>query len=307
LLVYKQVAFGATNSCGSFSREDGMFERMTRLLLLGVVLIGLLALWTCAGSSDDDDDDEDVAMEGTTIYGVIEYDGAAVGDTIILGAIHDWPPTGPPDWIGEVEMSESGFPMAFESEIAIFGALYMMAYLDVDPADGVMMSLELDPMHIPVATMEIVDGERNEVNFVLEDDAWAVDDDDVDDDDIDDDVDDDADDDTGDETGITGTVTYNGDAGGDSIVFGFWSGPAAVGPPDHFDSTDISGQEFPVDYDLETAFTGDFRIVAYLDVDPGDGDSINFAIDPSNWSLSLPATAIEEGAMTTVDFELVDP
>ena len=276
-----------------------------------LIIIGLpLIILNCAGVSDDDKD-ENAASEGTRLSGAISYDGIATGEDVVIGAFDQWDSEGPggaPVWYTASAVPESGFPFEFDVPCEVSGTYFLAAYLDVDPNDSVAMNIELDPMAIPTEATDIVDGEDNPIDFHLKDDAWDTDDDDASDDDDSSDDDDatDDDDDTTNKTGITGTITYAGSKTGDTIVFGFWTGQA-MGPPVHHTSYDIIGSSFPIDYTVETEFTGDWRIVAYLDVDPYDGDSINFDKDPNNWKLVLPATTIVEGSLTTFDIELVDP
>ena len=260
-----------------------------------IVLLVLVAL-NCAGSSGDDDDD-DGAPQGTALAGSIAYEGDAVGQIVVIGAFEQWPPTKPPMWFGEATVPDGGFPFTYTVDTSVTGAYFLAAYLDVDPDDGVAMNLELDPMHIPVEKTEIAPGEETVVDFVLLDDAWETDDDDDDDDN---------DDDSTGKTGVAGTLSYSGGATGQEVVFGFWTG-AAMGPPDHSASVNVPQGGFPFAYEIETAFFGDWHIVAFLDVDPNDGDSLNFDKDPNNWKLSLPTTKIVEDAMAALDITLIDP
>ena len=279
------------------------------LFLLIAVSSGLIIV-NCAGVNDDDDDE--AASEGTRLTGTVSYDGNAEGKDVVIGAFDNWDADGPggaPVWFGKAAVPDTGFPFNFDVKCDVSGDYFLAAYLDVDPNDSVAMNIDLDPMAIPAEPTDIVDGESTAIDFHLEDDAWTTDDDDSSDDDStddDDDATDDDDDDSTDKTGITGTIEYTGAATGDSIVFGFWSG-TPIGPPDHYTSQDITGESFPIDYTQETEFTGDWKVVAYLDVNPNDGDSINFDIDPNTWKLTLPATTITQGNLTTLDMELIDP
>ena len=91
------------------------------------------------------------------------------------------------------------------------------------------------------------------------------------------------------------------------MVFGFFTGPP-MGPPAQSANVTVPGGGFPFHYSIPTDFTGSYRVVAFLDVDPNDGPSINLGLDPNNWKITgMPFTAISQGEMTTLNITLQDP
>ncbi len=289
-----------------------MKTRWLWLVLALLAAAGLAMLVACSGDDDDDDDsgDDDTWDDFPIVFsGTMNYDGDATGERIMV-AISD-NIAGAPLWFGYVEIPESGFPFEYRLGVdqPFVGDYYVLALIDVDATDGYMPNFDLDPLDIPEATSNIVEGE-NTFDFTFVD-PDLTDDDTSDDDSSDDDTtpdDDTADDDTaGDETGIEGTLRYTGTAGGTTVVFGFFTG-VPMGPPAYSAEVEVpESNGFPFDYRIETEFTGSFRVVAFLDVDPNDGDSINLALDPTNWGLSLPFTDIVDGQMTKLDITLQDP
>ncbi|MDP8222618.1 MAG: hypothetical protein P9L99_04605 [Candidatus Lernaella stagnicola] len=279
-----------------------------------VLALGLVVL-AAACDDDDDDDDDDDNNEGDVhnpddypvrMSGTISYDGdKLLADSKMLVAIVDfWPMSGAPTEFVYIDIPESGFPMEYRVGFEHSGEFFPLAALDVDPDDLFGMNVNVDPLAVPTASVTLQEGENDGVNFVLVDPEDIGGDDD--DDDNDDDNDTAGDDDTAPQTGIAGTLTYAGSKEGDKVVFGFWTGLPA-GPPDESAEFDVPVGGFPFDYVVETSFTGDYRVVAFLDVDPNDGESINFAVDPNNWSLTMSPITIQDGALTTYDITLEDP
>ena len=288
--------------------------RMLVLLLLAAFALAFAA-YGCAGSSDDDDD----AVTGTTLSGTIFYEGSATGDKVIIGAMEAWPPTGPPVWFDEIPVSGSGFPFDYQVECSVTGSYYITAFLDADPNDGVSVNVDLDPSYIPDGPTDIIDGQDNVVDMTLMDDAWGDDDDD---DTGDDDTGDDDDDD--DIAWVAGNIAYSGSANGDTVVVCFYDYWPPMGPPKHSFDVPVPEKEWPgshngnavdavtgatppwdFDYEIEVDFTGNkWRIVAFLDVDPGD-TGYNPSLDPADMSGDM--YTIETGQTTTRNFVLVDP
>ena len=261
----------------------------TWCVLLALVL-SLGTLLACGDDDDDDDSGDDDTWDDFPIVfsGTMNYDGDTTGERIMV-AISD-NIAGAPLWFGYVEIPASGFPFDYQLGVdqPFVGDYYVLALIDVDATDGYMPDFDLDPLDIPEATSNIVEGE-NTFDFTF-----------VDPDLTDDDT-------TGDETGLEGTLSYEGTAGGTTVVFGFFTG-MPMGPPAYSAEVEVpESNGFPFDYRIETDFTGSFRVVAFLDVDPNDGDSINLALDPTNWAISLPFTDIVDGQMTKLDITLQDP
>lgn len=287
--------------------------KMRSLFFLLLATAALLAALTVACSGDDDDDNDNDNNDGdpwadypATLSGTLNYDGDAVTPkSKIMIAINDvWPMTAAPIYYVYIDIPESGFPFEFKAGVDRTGEYYVLAIIDVDPEDRVGMTPDLDPMAIPTAATTIQPGDNPGINLTFVDPEDIGDDDD--DNDNDDNNDSADDDDTTEKTGIQGTLTYTGAATGAKVVFGFWEGLPMMAP-DHSASFDVPEGGFPFDYEIETEFTGDWRIVAFLDVDPNDGESINFAVDPTNWAMTLPFTTIANGQLTTLDITLVDP
>ncbi|NLH47943.1 MAG: hypothetical protein GX444_04985 [Myxococcales bacterium] len=279
------------------------------LFILLTAIAGLAAL-TVACSGDDDDNDNDDngdpwADYPATLSGTLYYDGdAATAKSKVMIAINDvWPMTAAPLYYVYIDIPETGFPFDFTVGVDRTGTYYVLAIIDVDPEDRVGMTPGLDPMAIPTAATTIVAGDNPGIDLTFLDPDELGDDDN---DDNDNDDNDDNDDDTAAKTGIHGTLTYAGSATGAQVVFGFWKGLPMMAP-DHSAKVDVPGTGFPFDYEIETDFTGDWRIVAFLDTNPNDGESINFSVDPNNWAMNVPFTTITSGQLTTVDVTLVDP
>jgi len=281
------------------------------LTLLVAFSLALSIVVACDDDDDDDDDDndddDDFSQFPLTLSGTFDYDGAKTGDQIMIALTDQWPMTEAPLWFGYVDT-----PAAFPAEYKIgvdyefFGDYYILALIDVNPADGTGMNPDVDPLAIPTQAITLAAGENTGIDFTFIDPEDIGDDDDDDDNDDNDTVDDDDDDDTVATTGISGTLTYTGAFEGAKVVFGFWDGLPMMAP-DHSAEVDVPEGGFPFDYEVETDFDGDWRIVAFLDVDPNDGDSINFDVDPTNWAMTLPFTTITDGQMTDLDITLVDP
>jgi hypothetical protein len=283
------------------------------LVLLLVAAFAVTGVLVACDDDDDDDDndddnDDDFSDFPATISGTVYYDGDKLqDDSKLLFAITDhWPMSEAPTYFVWIDMPAGGFPAQYTAPIDRTGEFYPLAALDVDPDDLAGMNLDVDPLDVPEASIVIQEGDNPGIDFYLvnPEDIGGDDDDDDDNDTPADDDDDDNDTTVG--TGITGTLTYAGSLTGETVVFGFWSGLPA-GPPDHSAEVDLPEGGFPFDYTVETEFTGDWRVVAFLDVDPEDGPSINFGVDPNNWSLTMAPETIEEGSLTTVNITLVDP
>ena len=290
-----------------------LFRNGWTLVFCLLLTAGMLTMFACDDDDDDDDDDGDPwAQFPITFSGTMSYDGSAheaEGTRIMIAITDEWPMEGAPLWFGYVEIPADGFPFDYKIGVdqPFVGEYYVIASIDVDPTDGYMPDFDTDPLAIPDERTGILEGD-NPIDFVFEE--YNIDDDVADDDVADDDVADDdvTDDDTVDKTGISGELIYLGAAAGETVVFGFWSG-VPMGPPDHTDEIDVAVGGFPFDYEIETAFTGEWKVVAFLDVDPLDGSSINLELDPSNFSLlpPYPTVTIVDGQMTDFNIELLDP
>jgi len=280
------------------------------LLLPALVLaIALGALVACGDDDDDDDNDDDDAQDYPVVLaGTMTYDGDVTAAQIMVALTDHWPMTQAPLWFGYVDIPEAGFPFTYELGVdqPFVGDYYLLALIDVDPTDGVGMNPDIDPLAIPTAATTLVEGTNGGIDFTFIDPDDIADDDDDDDDDDDTTDDDTGDDDTVETTGISGTLAYAGAATGDKVVFGFWDG-LPIMAPDHTFEVEVPTGGFPFDYEIETDFTGDWKVVAFLDVDPNDGSSWNSEIDPSNWSMTIAAITIVDGQMTDYDIELIDP
>jgi hypothetical protein len=279
------------------------------LALIVLTMLTSLALAVACGDDDDDDDDND-PCDGfeACLTGTLNYDGDLVTEAaqLLVAITDEWPMSQAPIWYEWTDLPEGGFPGEYRVGLNYTGEYYVLAAIDVDPNDIVGMNPDTDPLAVPEGLTDIQPGE-NTVNFAfLDPGEWTVDDDDDDDDDNDTTPPDDDDDTTPSGTGIYGTLTYTGTAEGAKVVFGFWDG-LPMGPPDHSAETAVPQEGFPFDYEVDTTFTGDWRVVAFLDVNPNDGPSINFDLDPNNWSMSLPFTTINDGEMTLLDIALLDP
>ena len=164
-----------------------MSDKWTRGCWLGVLLIAVLALGLLAAGCDDDDDDDDNddagdddsgdddagdddSGDGTDVSGTISYDGEAEGDRIGLAAFSAYPPQGPPLAFAYIDITGEEFPIDYLWEdVSFSGDVYLAAFLDVDPDDGVSLNPELDPADEPTETTTIVEGEDNVVDFTLVD------------------------------------------------------------------------------------------------------------------------------------------
>jgi hypothetical protein len=238
---------------------------------------------------------------------MMSYDGELSGPKVMIAITKEWPMTGAPNWYDYVDVPDSGFPFEYRIGLEETGEYWVLALIDVDPNDVVGPNFDTDPLAIPTAPTDLQAGD-NVVNFTfLDPGEWTMDDDDdsADDDDDNDDNDDDNDT-TPETTGIHGALTYAGAATGDTVVFGFWEG-LPMGPPDYDAQVAVPGDGFPFDYVIETEFTGTYHVVAFLDVDPNDGPSINFQTDPNNWTLNPPDTVIADGQSTELNITLQDP
>ena len=150
------------------------------ILILVAVTIYLLSVSCGSGSTTEDDDDDAGSDALVTVSGTIEYAGDVQGDHLVFGLIEQWPMTAAPKQIVEYPISEDGFPMTYSIEVDYTGDFFLACFMDVDPMDGVMMNLELDPMHVPGENEQkvtLVDGE-NTKDFVLVDpedvDFWWI-------------------------------------------------------------------------------------------------------------------------------------
>ena len=266
------------------------------LVVAGLFFVGgMFAIVACSGDDDDDSaGDDDTWDEFTvTFSGTMNYDGDQTGARIMIALNNEI--AGTPLWFGYVDIPADGFPFDYKIGVdpPFVGEYYVLALIDVDPTDGYMPNFDLDPLDIPETKMNVVEGD-NQIDFTFVDP-------DVDDDD------DSVDDDTTGDTGIYGTLSYDGTAGGTTVVFGFYDG-LPMGPPDQSAEVEVpEANGFPFDYKIETDFTGDWHVVAFLDVNPNDGSSWNSELDPSNWALQLPVTTIVEGQLTHLDITLLDP
>jgi len=282
---------------------------------LAVILFASMTLIHCSGSKTTGDDD-DQAAPGTTLSGKIFYEGAKSGKTVLIASTPVWPMTGPPQWYSKVQVPEKGFPIDFSVHIAVIGKQYIIAYLDVDPNDGLMMNVDKDPLAIPDAPTDIVNGEDNYVELTIRDD-WQTDDDTttdddaVDDDAVDDDtgIDDDTspDDDTAGATKLAGNISYGGSALGTTVKVCFYNYWPPMGPPVHNYDVEV-GSTRPTDYNyqIDLDFMGNnWRIVAFLDTDPNDGSGYKPLKDPADMDNTV--YEIIEGQTTTRNFTLADP
>lgn len=280
-------------------------KKLYWLLLPALVLVlSLTALVACGDDDDDDNDDDDDDNYPVVLSGMLYYDGEQVGEQIMI-ALNDQI-AGAPLWFGYVDFPADGFPAEYTIGVdqPFIGEYYLQALIDVDPNDGLGMNLDLDPLAIPEEKTTLVEGLNENIDFTFIDPEDIGDDDDTADDDTTDD--DTTDDDTVETTGISGTITYAGAASGETIVFGFYDG-LPIMAPDHTFEVEVPTGGFPFDYELETDFTGDWKVVAFLDVDPNDGSSWNSELDPSNWSMTIAAITITDGQLTDYDIELIDP
>jgi len=208
------------------NKLNPMFSFIIAVFLFSALVFAAL---NCAGTSDDDDDEQ--VATGTFIVGTIEYDGASVGDRIVIAAMPEWPPTGPL-WFQYIDMPDTGFPVEYQITPDSAGEYYLACLLDVDP-DDTPMNLELDPMPAPTETTVVTEGMIAQADFILLDDAWPVDDDD-DDDTVDDDDDDN---DTSGPSKLSGTISYDGNVDSDRVVIAFYRAenwPPAGPPPGLF-------------------------------------------------------------------------
>lgn len=147
---------------------------MKRLIIF-LILMTLAAVWTFScgsGVEGDNNDAEYFGEEGVaTLSGLLYYDGTAVGDSVIIGLMDQWPVTGPPKEFIEVEIPEAGFPFFYSIPLSYTGDFFLAAFLDVDPMDGVAINVDLDPMHVPASEndwQDILEG-QNEKDFVIVD------------------------------------------------------------------------------------------------------------------------------------------
>ena len=302
-----------------------MKQKFGLLLLVALLVLSASLVAVSCGDDDDDDDDSssgdddddstavDCSDSPAYLTGTMTYDGARKGAKIMIAINDTWPMTAAPLYYTYVEIPESGFPFEYTACLDRTGDLYVLALIDVDPDDGVGMNPEIDPLSIPESAYTVVDGENQlDITFINpeeldDDDAVDDDDDTVDDDDAADDDDAVDDDDNTGLTGIEGTITYAGSETGTDLVFGFYEG-VPIMAPDHTYRVPMDDATFPFPYEIETDFTGTFKVVVFLDVDTNDGDSINFDTDPTNWQMTgMPSYTITDGQMTTVDVTLVDP
>lgn len=273
-----------------------MKKSLFTLALLASVLLALVLINAC-GDDDDDDDNEDDPWADfpATISGTMTYNGTIQADQIMIAVSDEWPMSKAPLYFTMVDIPETGFPFEYKAGLDRTGEYYMLALIDVDPDDGLGMNSDIDPLSLPEEAVLIVAGDNSlNFSFLDPDEIWGDDDDD------------DNDDTTPGVTGVSGQITYTGSVTGDQVVFGFYSG-APVGPPNEAFYIDVPGTGFPMDYEIDTEFSGDWKIVAYLDVDPEDSAGINFSADPNNWALSIPFTTIEDGFTTILNIELIDP
>ena len=96
----------------------------------------------------------------------------AVGQTVVLAAFTQWPPTLQTAWFSDVEVPVTGFPFGYQVQCAVSGAYYLTAFLDVNPNDGSSVNTQIDPTSIPQTMTTIVSGQNTIVDFNLVDNAW---------------------------------------------------------------------------------------------------------------------------------------
>jgi hypothetical protein len=123
----------------------------------GVVLLAaLLLVATACGSGYEEEKGTALEDDGEvigTLTGVIEYDGEAIGNRLVVGLMNQWPMTGPPVRFWDVPDFDGTFPATYQldlDEYLLGKSYFISAFLDVDPDDvNLMMNSDLDPMCLP--------------------------------------------------------------------------------------------------------------------------------------------------------------
>jgi len=125
----------------------------------------------------------------------------------------------------------------------------------------------------------------------------------------DDDDNDDNDDDTSEDypATISGTLYYNGDLNqeGSEILIALTDEWPMTGAPLYYTTLEIPASGFPFAYSAPLDRTGEFYLLAAIDVDPHDVMGMNTDTDP----LAIPesTTTVQAGDNPGVDFTFVNP
>ena len=121
----------------------------------------LLLLAASCGSGYEEEKGTALEDDGEvigTLTGVIEYDGEATGNRLVVGLMDQWPMTGPPVRFWDVAGFDGTFPATYQvdlDEYLVGKSYFISAFLDVDPDDvNLMMNSDLDPMCLPKAVEE---------------------------------------------------------------------------------------------------------------------------------------------------------
>ena len=268
----------------------------TRLLVAVAVMAGLSA-FAC---SEDDINKGDGAISGSIDYQgdlVIKRVGVAVFD------VDNDPPSTMPvaaQYIpGDIVEDGVTFPVQYTIEGLEDGQYWIQVYGDVDDEDGMGMQAP-DPRAPLIGPIEVA-GVDQTLDVVMVDPVAADGDEDGDLDEEPDNLDltEDVVPDNG-KAAIYGMVDYTGSKTGTLLIVGFDTNPASGMPVLY---TFVDDPVFPVTYQYTSVKPMTMYIMAYLDVDAGDGMT-NMPIDPISTNGQLTEYTFEADQSYRIDFTL---
>lgn len=268
------------------------------LRLLAVVAV-LLGLSVVACSEDD------INKGDGTISGSIDYHGDLVIKRVgvaVFDVDNDPPSTMPvaAQYLpGDIVEEGVTFPMHYTIEGLDNGQYWIQIYGDVDDKDGMGM-LAPDPRAPLIGPIEVA-GVDQTLDVTMVDPAEADGDEDGDiDNEVDNlDVTEDVVPDNG-KAAIYGVINYSGSKTGTLIIVGFDTNPASGMPVLY---TFVDDPVFPVTYQYTSVKPMTMYIMAYLDVDAGDGMT-NMPGDPISTNGELAEYSFAADQAYRIDFTL---
>ncbi|MDP8256262.1 MAG: hypothetical protein P9M14_10975 [Candidatus Alcyoniella australis] len=106
---------------------------------------------------------------------------------------------------------------------------------------------------------------------------------------------------------LAGTIQYDGDAVGEEIVIGLINEWPMTSPPQQFIRVTVPDGGFPMAYEIELNYVGDYFLASFLDVDPMDGVAMNSEIDPMDMPDEGETKQTLVQGVNQRDFTLLDP
>ncbi len=283
----------------------------------------LLLLSLGAACSSDDLVKQENSGDGV-IQGQVAYTGQAVVSRLGIALFDNDsnPPQSAPKKAqfvpAEPVAGGIDFPVTYKLEGVAPGTYWVMVYGDVDPDDGSPMPTAADPATEMVGPLVVAEGAGAVTqNVVLSDGTFKPPVDDVvsmDDAEPADSLSDDlADSSSSADTvqggevkpkpgkaALYGTVSYDGDLDGKLILVGFPNDPPASMPNLLITASDPT---FPHDYQKADVDPGTYYILAYVDVNSGDGMT-NAPGDPVSNGGKVVEVKLEAGDSLRKDFVL---